>query len=466
MKKETPRPSGNGAGRETIGTNSNPADSVATDRQQGKATVTELWSNSLLLTDTGKNRSCVTNAIIVLTQAPAFAGMLAFDEQTYRIRAVQPPPWDMAKKFAPREWTTFDDVELQNWLHKNNVHIGNIATVVHAVLAAARKHPFHPVRDFLDSILWDERCRLDSWLARYLGAEETKYTKLIGPMILIGAVARIYQPGAQVDTVAMLEGRQGSGKSQAVRELGYPWTTEGLPDLHSREAMMQIQGSWIIELAELSALKKSDLEATKASISRRVDRFRVPYATRAEDHPRQCIFIGTTNSASYLTDLTGNRRFWPIRCGRIDLAALAKDREQIWAEAIERYNAGDRWHTTGADERDLVENEQESRRVEDPWEGELESYLAGLLDQEITEVFLRCVLKDALSIDSRRVNTAHARRMSDILQRLGWQKRPRRTANKRKEQPFEFVEQSKDPDNQDPKQAPGPGKQFIDDLSF
>jgi predicted P-loop ATPase len=176
---------------------------------------------------------------------------------------------------------------------------------------------------YLTHLTWDEIPRIDQWLSTCLGADgNPEYLKAIGPRFLISAVARALRPGCKADQVLVLEGAQGIGKSTAVRVLSEPWTTDSLPDLTSKEAAIQIQGVWIVELAELTSMSRSDVEHIKAFMSRNEDRYRPHWGRSSETRPRRCVFIATTNLQGYLRDETGNRRFWPVRCRSIDLERL------------------------------------------------------------------------------------------------------------------------------------------------
>jgi predicted P-loop ATPase len=179
----------------------------------------------------------------------------------------------------------------------------------------------------------DGKQRLDHWLTKYIGAEETPYTHSIGRSALIGAVARIRNPGCKVDTVPIIEGKQGLGKSSAARILFDPWFSDELADLGGKDAAMQTQGAWLIEISELDAMSRSEVSRIKAFVSRATDRFRPPYGARVIESPRSCVFWGTTNSDTYLKDETGGRRFWPIKAGRIDVNGLAAARDQLWARS-------------------------------------------------------------------------------------------------------------------------------------
>lgn len=215
----------------------------------------------------------------------------------------------------------------------------------------AVKHSFHPVRNYLNALAWDGTPRLDTWLSYYLGVERLNakapiggdYVDAIGRMFLISAVARIFEPGCQCDYALVLEGEQGNLKSSACTVLGGPWFSDHLPDLHANEkdVSQHLNGKWIIEIPELSALLKADAAAIKSFISRRVERYRRSYGRRDMFEPRQCIFIGTTNEATYLRDPTGGRRFWPVKVLSVDLAALRHDRDQLWVEAVHRYRQGE-----------------------------------------------------------------------------------------------------------------------------
>jgi predicted P-loop ATPase len=213
----------------------------------------------------------------------------------------------------------------------------------------AQDTPYHPVREYLKALKWDGTPRLQIWLAEYLGAEaDPVYLAAVGRKFLISAVARVIQPGCQVDHMLVLEGPQDLGKSRTARALArYPeWFTDDMPDIHDKDAALQLSGRWIVELAELAALRRSELEGMKAFITRPVDVFRPPYARRTVGVPRQSVFVGTTNEAHYLRDPTGNRRFWPVPCSLIDIDALECDRDQLWAEALHALHAGEAWHLT------------------------------------------------------------------------------------------------------------------------
>src|SRR4029077_167441 len=195
----------------------------------------------------------------------------------------------------------------------------------------------------LQGLHWDGVERVDTWLAAYLGAEGTEYARAVGSRWLISAVARIFRPGAKADCCLILEGAQGIRKSTALRTVAGEYFTDELADLGSKDAAMQTRGVWIIELSELDNLSHAEVARIKAFMSPHTDLFRPPYGMRLVESPRQCVFAGTVNHGSYLRDETGGRRFWPVVCGKIDIAELQRDRDQLWAEAKAKYRSGASW---------------------------------------------------------------------------------------------------------------------------
>jgi predicted P-loop ATPase len=285
-----------------------------------------------------------------------------------------------------------------------------------AITLRAHERAFHPIRDYLGSLTWDGRPRLDAWLTTYLCVDPTPYTKVIGRMFLIAAVARVFRPGAKADYVIILEGVQGAGKSRACAALGGEWFSDCLPDVtRDKDAAQHLLGKWIIEISELSALSRAESEAMKSFISRQVERYRPPYGCEEVTEPRQCVFVGTTNMSTYLSDDSGGRRFWPVKVGRIDVERLAADRDQLFAEAVVAYRAGEPWAPSLAFEQAHIRAEQEARFEADAWEVEIERYLLGRTRTRVSEV-----ARGALGIMTSKIGTAEQRRISRILTRLGW----------------------------------------------
>jgi len=208
-----------------------------------------------------------------------------------------------------------------------------------AVSDLARENTFHPVHDYLDGLAWDGTPRLDRWLIDYLGAEDTALNRAVGAIVLMAAVRRVRQPGCKFDEVMVFESEEGTGKSEVIKILaGQPeWFTDNLSLQDETKVIIEnTAGKWLIEYGELEGLQKAETEAVKRMLSRQVDEARLAYGRRKSIRPRQWISIGTTNNDRYLKSTTGNRRFWPVKVGAIDLDALRRDRDLIWAEATLR----------------------------------------------------------------------------------------------------------------------------------
>ena len=203
-----------------------------------------------------------------------------------------------------------------------------------AVYRLCIAHAFNPVRDYLSGLQWDGEPRLDTWLTTYLGAADEPLNRAIGRKVLIAAVRRVREPGAKFDTMLVLEGPQGSGKSSAVKLLAGDFFSDAeIIGKHGREVQELCTGVWLYEISELAGLSKSDVERVKAFASRTHDKARPAYGYASVERGRTCVFIGTCNRDDYLIDDTGNRRFRPVATGTIDLATLKRDRDQLWAEA-------------------------------------------------------------------------------------------------------------------------------------
>lgn len=252
------------------------------------------------------------------------------------------------------------------------------------MMNAAKDNAIHPIRDYLEALSWDGTPRLDTLLTDYLGAEDSPYTRAVTRKTFTAAVARIFEPGCKFDYVLVLAGPQGRGKSTLVAKMSRGWYTDSLAGIGTKEAYEGLQGYWLVELGELAAMRKLEIETIKNFISKQVDSFRAAYGRRVEDHPRQCIFIGTTNSTAFLRDDTGNRRFWPVRLGERppektvwnDLTAPVID--QLWAEAVMQYRAGEPLVLPP----ELAASAQEQQREfteDDPRAGEVQVYLDTLL---------------------------------------------------------------------------------------
>lgn len=325
------------------------------------------WSHQLRLDLAGQPERNEANVITALSCDEAFAGAIVFDDFRKEVLVTRPLPWDASGESKPRPWTDSDDVRAAEWLQRRELNVTPM-TVSRSVGAVAHEITVHPVRDHLNALAWDGVPRIETWTRRYLGAEDTAFNHSVGALWLVSAVARIFRPGVKADHMLVLEGPQGARKSTALKILaGEDWFTDELPDLGSKDAAMHMQGVWIIEIAELDAIGKAEVSRIKAFLTRTTDRFRPPYGRYTIEVPRSCVFAGTVNPDTYLRDETGNRRFWPVRCGTIDIDALARDRDQLWAEAVARFRAGAIWWLDIPDLIAAATAEQDKRYQPDLW---------------------------------------------------------------------------------------------------
>ena len=324
------------------------------------------WRDLLLSDSRGNILACVANALIALKNAQEWEGVLHFNESSFDTVARKSPPWEDLRQ-PPYTWSDEDDTRAAAWLQHHGVLAGK-ETAGQAIQTVAREHPFHPVRDYLSALEWDGVKRLDSWLTLYLGVEPSDYVRAVGAKWLISGVARVLRPGCKCDCCLILEGPQGSLKSTTLKTLGGLWFTDEMADLGSKDAALQTRGVWIIELAELDQMGRSEVSRIKAFMSRAVDRFRPPFGRRPIEAPRECIFAGTVNHTKYLKDETGARRFWPVLCGEIHIPELKRDRDQLWAEAAARLEAGDSWWLEDKNVIQEATAHQQDRYEEDPWD--------------------------------------------------------------------------------------------------
>lgn len=291
--------------------------------------------------------------------------------------------------------------------------------VFEAIWTIALGYRFHPVRDYLNSLKWDGVPRLDGWLTEVCGAEKTAYSRAVGRKYLMGAVARVFDPGCKFDCVLTLEGPQYAGKSTVFRVLaGNEHFSDSMPsELDRADSVQALQGKWIVEMSELEGLTRSEVQQIKAFISRQSDRARFAYERVAKDFPRQCVFGATTNETGYLRDPTGGRRFWPVRVGGINLPLLREIRDQLWAEAVNAYRDKESVELPN-EVIDEAAKEQEFRYTPDPWEDRLLDHVRG---NKISRVHSSTLMTSALGLMTAQQSPANAMRVRNIMEgRLGW----------------------------------------------
>lgn len=385
----------------------------------------DLWPKLRLDAETDRPVRDIDNIIRILAHHPAWVGVLAHDARKDQQVMLKPPPFaaDVARdEVCPRPLNDRDATLVADWLVAQRPlgwHSSpRTALVEQALAVVCELNRFDAVRKYLGGLKWDERPRLDAAACTYFGAPNTVYSATVFAKWMLSAVARARTPGCQADHMLILEGDQGLKKSSALRILaGTAQFSDNLPEVHSKEAAEHLLGLWIAEVAELEGFSRSDITALKAFITRREDRYRHAYGRRTSVHPRRCVFAGSTNEGEYLKDSTGNRRFWPLHITRVDLEALERDRDQLWAEAVARVRAGEPWHITDTETLSDVALEQEARRTIDPWHGPIELYVEGLPHVTVAQILGELGISRA-GFDQRAAN-----RVVAILRELGWARR-------------------------------------------
>jgi putative DNA primase/helicase len=374
-------------------------------------------------------RPSIANLLTIFREDPAWKGVICFNELESSVSVTRRPPTrprdlEGVKSDFVGAWKDEFTTAAIAWLEATYSIHASVEPIGQAILAVARDNPIHPVREYLKSLAWDGVPRLEHFAATYLGVTESgetaSYSASVGKILLLSAVARAMEPGCKVDTIVVLEGSQGRGKSTALRVLaGDAYFTDSEIDFGNKDAYQSIAGKWIVELAEVDKHRGRDASQVKAFISSQSDRYRPSYGRLASDHKRGCVLVGTTNADNYLTDATGNRRWLPLRVGVVDVERLKRDRDQLWAEAVNAYERGDKWWPTG-ELVSLAADAVETRHQGDPWDEPIADYLAA--PRAPKAVTVAEILWRALALPPDRQTRSLTMRVSDILKRLGWEK--------------------------------------------
>lgn len=390
------------------------------------------WRIGLLYADSGKLIDCRENVIMILQRHPAWADVIGLDEFTNRVMIKQEP--DEVPGFDVGEWQPHHDIRLGLWLAQQEdrmlrVIVKSEQTISAGVNYVATHNKFNPVRDYLDSIEWDGTARLEDWLSDYLGVKKNVYAELVGRYFLLGMVARIYEPGCQMRLVPVLEGEQWTGKSTALRTLGGEWFADTPINVGDKDAYQAIQGKWLYEIAEFDSFSRAEANRVKAFVSSVRDNYRAPYERRNRDWPRQGVFAATVNGDEYFKDPSGNTRFAPVRTGEIRIDLLKENRDQLFAEAVQRYQAGERQYPTSEELQVHFKPEQDMREIADPWFDIILRYLAAGSFKTVTvdDVLTECLKVEISKIDNAR---SMATRVGTALKRAGWKKERRATGTR------------------------------------
>lgn len=389
------------------------------------------WGELLICDGKGNPvKTSLKNTILFLQHHEKFKGLYRYNEFNHQIMVVRCPDWDDDRFFKAH---VLNDVDISETAAALEYYgLSPDRTRVHnAIEVVSNNNSYHPARGYFDALQWDGVDRLSRWLSYYLGAEDDAddYLAFIGRKWLTAAVKRVYEPACKFDHVLVMEGKQGAGKSTALKELStfgddiqesYFTDAITIADIQNKDTIQKIQGSVIVELAELAGFNKKDDEEIKRWITLQHDDCRLPYARTTTRFNRQFVLSATTNSYDYLKDPTGNRRYWPVKVGKIDMDAIKQDRKQLWAQAVHLYKEGLYIGPTH-EEMKLASTAQEKRRAYDTWEDEVEDAIIKIGMWKQQEGFKTGELMKEMGLLLKDQNYMSVRRITNILQQIGYE---------------------------------------------
>lgn len=383
------------------------------------------WAAELVFGRDGALAPMVNNLLVVFQNDPRWAGVFAYNEFAKRIVKRREPPYGGGAGWM----RDTDEIETAAWFGRANTYAANIPTTIarQACIAMAERNPFHPIRDYLSSLKWDKTDRLPTFFTDFCGVtKQTDVTSAFARNFFIAAVARIFQPGCKSDLMLVLEGEQGARKSTLASVLagigGYADVGTAPSD---KDFFQIIQGVWIAEISEMASFAKAENSHIKRAISVAVDRFRKSYGHNVEEFARECVFFGSVNNSDWQRDETGGRRYMPVWVADIDIDGVKAVRDQLWAEAVFRYQSGEAWHILP----EGAKLEQEKRYLEDVWMEPVSRWLdtaplSGKLREKVT---VSDVLRFALDMEAKKQDRSAQTRVGNILARLKWVKRQRKS---------------------------------------
>jgi putative DNA primase/helicase len=379
----------------------------------------------------------MTRSGVWLPGVKAMQGVIAFNEFSNDVIKLIASPWGT----PAGRWIEGEELTMGEWLvRRHGLPPCSRTTLEEAVRMVAIKHAFHPVREYLTSLpAWDGERRLHMWLVRACLEEDehdaraplTRYLARVGTWFLQAMVARVMQPGCKFDYMLILEGLQGRRKSTLLKTLGHPWSSDTSMVLGEKDSYQAFQGRWIHEFSELDSFAKAEATKIKGVVASCNDYFRASFDRRTQEYPRQIVFAGTTNEDHYLNDSTGNRRFWPVRVTRvIDVEWVEANRDQLFAEALRRWKAGERMYPTAEEEAELFVPQQRGREVENAIATAVATYLdseQGELVQEATTV--QILGKIGIGVEKLGPGRFHEKQAAAALRALGWTEGARSAAS-------------------------------------
>lgn len=385
------------------------------------------WESTLDIYQNGQYKPTRKNLTKIFGLDDTMQGVLVDNIFVYNTCFQKAPPWDTGRKVGTA-WTDDDALRAAKWLSEKYQINAPVNTIHEAVRTVALYNPYHPVREYLNSLTWDKKERIHNF---FLGDvvvtekeddQDDRYLKNIAEKFFISAVARVFKPGCKMDNMIVLEGEQGIGKSPLCAILGGEWFSDdfGTSNIKDKDAVISLMGKWIIELPEMYAHRKADTDHYKSFLSRQIDRVRPHYGRVIQDFPRQCVLIGSTNRYEYLFDETGGKRFWPVHCKQINLKRLSKIRDQLWAEALYMYKQGKTWHFEDESMLKMLGSRASERFIRDEWETDVVNWLTELEDSAVftgRDIWTQCFGYEIKDFSRREQG-----RVSNILRRLGYRR--------------------------------------------
>lgn len=421
---------------------SEPSDVVSKAAACSPAVFNGDWRDELLCDEDGiLLKGKITNAQLFIQNHDDLSGVFRENLFEREIYVAREPIWHSGE-FHPHRVTDTDVTSCAALLERYGVDT-DVNKTMKAIAVVAQRNGFHPAREYFEGLVWDGDERLSSWLTYYMGAEDddAEYLSFIGTKWLVAAVKRVYEPGCKFDHVLVMEGTQGRGKSTALecmatfgsdKEEAYFTDNIKISDIQSKDTILLLQGSIIVELAELAGFSKKDDEEIKGWITLKMDRCRKPYDRTVTHFPRQFVLAATTNNYDYLKDPTGNRRYWPFKSSAVDIDGIKAVREQLWAEAVHWYRRGLYIGPT-EEEMALAEAAQEKRRTIDTWEDDVLNEAVALTSYTGEGFTTRDVLRN-LGFELKDQTYQAQKRVSSILQTAGYENRVVKVSGKSKRQ--------------------------------
>lgn len=386
------------------------------------------WRDYMLIDKNHKLVPCISNVCDILDNDERWDGVLAYDEFAQRVVKLKPPPfWNGVGEKG--EWTNQDDINTAIWITK--IYRFNPSPILaqEAVEHSSRGNTINPPKEWMLSLEWDRTKRLTTWLHDILGVKQSPYIQRVGTWFFMGMVKRVFEPGCKFDNCLVLEGEQGLKKSTAFSIIGGEWFGDTDLDIHNKDSMSALRGKMLYEFPEMGAVVKAEATRQKSFLTRTVDEYRPVYGRREIRAPRQVVFGGTTNEDQWNKDVTGARRFWPVEVTKMtDADELAAIRDQLFAEAVARVNAGKRYWPTQEEQRDFFDPEQLKRTKHESYIDWLAPYVEGrskLLEKP--EFTLADAARDGLGMDAKAVSRDVETRIGNALNKLGCKRIEKRT---------------------------------------